>query len=61
MRPLTPNEVEQFLDSTRDDPLYALWILLVTTGMRIGEATGLRWADLIWRQERCTFRTPSSG
>lgn len=46
MRPLTPNEVEQFLDSTRDDPLYALWILLVTTGMRIGEATGLRWTDL---------------
>lgn len=46
MRPLTSDEVEQFLQSTRDDSLYALWILLVTTGMRIGEATGLRSADL---------------
>lgn len=46
MRPLTPEEVEVFLESTRDDPLHALWLLLVTTGMRIGEATGLNWADL---------------
>lgn len=46
MRPLTPDEVEIFLESTRDDQLHALWLLLVTTGMRIGEATGLNWTDL---------------
>jgi integrase len=46
MRPLTPEEVELFLQSTTDDPLHALWVLLVTTGMRVGEATALRWTDL---------------
>jgi integrase len=46
MRPLTPAEVELFLDSTKDDRLHALWVLLVTTGMRVGEATGLSWPDI---------------
>ena len=46
MRPLTPDEVEIFLESTRDDQLHALWVFLVTTGMRVGEATGLRPADV---------------
>jgi len=46
MRPLTPEEVELFLESTRDDRLHALWVLLVTTGMRVGEATGLHWPDV---------------
>ena len=37
-----------FLDSSRsaDDRLHALWVLLATTGMRRGEALGLRWADV---------------
>jgi integrase len=43
---LTPDEVAQLLSSTRDHRLYALWHVLVTTGMRKGEALGLRWADL---------------
>jgi integrase len=40
--------VRAFLDSSRaeGDRLYALWVLLATTGMRRGEALGLRWADL---------------
>jgi integrase len=46
MRPLTPDEVEILLQSSQNDPLYALWVVLVTTGMRIGEACALRWADL---------------
>jgi len=46
MRPLTPEEVETFLESTRTDRLHALWVLLVTTGLRIGEATGLHWQDV---------------
>ena len=29
-----------------DDRLHALWVLLATTGMRRGEALGLRWSDL---------------
>mgnify|MGYP000250479309 CR=1 FL=1 len=29
-----------------DDRLHALWVLLATTGMRRGEALGLRWSDV---------------
>lgn len=29
-----------------DDRLYALWFLFLTTGMRRGEAVGLRWTDV---------------
>lgn len=32
--------------SRADDRLHALWVLLATTGMRRGEALGLRWSDL---------------
>jgi integrase len=46
MRPLTPEEVDVFLQSTRADRLHALWVVLVTTGLRIGEATGLHWDDI---------------
>jgi integrase len=46
MRPLKAEEVEIFLESTRTDRLHALWALLVTTGLRIGEATGLHWQDV---------------
>ncbi len=37
-----------YLDASRaaDDRHHALWVLLATTGMRRGEALGLRWADV---------------
>lgn len=41
----TPQQVGQFLRHVADDRLYALWLLLATTGMRRGEAMGLRWVD----------------
>ncbi|MGH2786438.1 MAG: tyrosine-type recombinase/integrase [Actinomycetota bacterium] len=37
------DELRRFLDVARDDHLYALWFLLATTGLRRGEALGLRW------------------
>lgn len=40
------DELKRFLDSVQDDKLYPLWLLLATTGMRRGEALGLRWCDL---------------
>lgn len=39
-------ELRTFLGAVRDDRLYALWLLLATTGLRRGEALGLRWIDL---------------
>ena len=40
--------LRRFLDASRvaEDRLHGLWVLLATTGMRRGEALGLRWADL---------------
>ena len=37
-----------FLAESResDDRLHALWVLLATTGMRRGEALGIRWSDV---------------
>lgn len=32
--------------AARNDRLHALWVLLATTGMRRGEALGLRWSDV---------------
>jgi integrase len=42
----TAEELRQFLESVRDDRLYAAWRLAALTGMRRGEVLGLRWADL---------------
>jgi integrase len=40
--------LRHFLGESRaaDDRLYGLWVLLATTGMRRGEALGLRWSDV---------------
>jgi len=42
----TAAELRCFLDSVRDERLYPLWLLYATTGLRRGEALGLRWRDL---------------
>jgi integrase len=42
----SPGQLRQFLASVREDRLYAVWLLLATTGMRRGEALGLRWSDV---------------
>jgi integrase len=38
--------ISRFLAETRDDRIYPVWLLLATTGMRRGEALGLRWSDI---------------
>jgi integrase len=39
-------EAAKFLAATAGDRLHALWALLLDTGMRRGEACGLRWTDI---------------
>ena len=39
-------QVQRFLQAAADDRLHALWALLVTTGLRRGEALALRWDDV---------------
>jgi integrase len=46
MQALTPAEATRFLDAAKANRWHALWVLLVTTGLRPGEALGLKWDDL---------------
>jgi integrase len=39
----TPEEARRFLHANADDRLAALWVLMLATGLRRGEALGLRW------------------
>jgi len=49
-------ELRGFLESLADDRYYAAWVLLSTTGMRRGEALGLRWSDLDFDARRASIR-----
>ena len=42
----TADTLRTFLEATRDDELSPLWALIATTGLRRGEALGLRWSDI---------------
>ncbi len=61
-RALTIDETRSLSDASADDRLNALWIFLLTSGARPGEATALSWTDLdldaghvrIWRSWRGT-------
>lgn len=46
VRPLTGPQIEQLRQAARGDRLEALWLLLLTTGLREGEAFGVRWSDV---------------
>ena len=39
-------ELDAFLASVEGDRLAALWRVLATTGLRRGEALGLKWSDV---------------
>jgi len=43
---LSQEQLEKFIESTQDHPLYALWVTAITTGMRKAELLGLRWSDV---------------
>jgi len=42
----TPEQLHRFLDLAADSPLYVLWLFYAFTGVRRGEALGLRWEDV---------------
>ncbi|MFH8732603.1 site-specific integrase [Streptomyces sp. NPDC017964] len=46
VRPLDGAEARLLLKTARAHRLYALWLLLVSTGLRRGEALGLTWSDV---------------
>ena len=64
MRALSHGEVRAFLKEAESDVWYALWVLLVTTGLRPGEALGLKWEDLDGNKlsvRRALVRIPGQG
>jgi integrase len=46
LRTWSAEQLAAFLNSQHDDRLYALWHTLAMTGLRRGEALGLRWEDV---------------
>ncbi|MFF2129482.1 tyrosine-type recombinase/integrase [Streptomyces olivochromogenes] len=46
VRPLDAAEARLMLKTARSQRLYALWLLLVSTGLRRGEALALTWSDV---------------
>lgn len=43
---LTPDQMDSLLKASEASGLRVLWMLLLTTGLRPGEALALRWSDL---------------
>jgi len=56
MKTWTAEQLKAFLDSVRDDRLAALWHTIAMTGMRRGEALGLRWSDIDLENARLSVR-----
>ena len=56
MRTLTEEEVRRLLAVTAGTRHHSLWIFLVTTGVRLGEALALKWADIDLVEGRATIR-----
>ncbi len=42
----TPDELRAFLGAVTEHPMYGLWQVLAYTGVRRGEALGLKWEDI---------------
>jgi len=49
-------QLRTFLESVREDRLYALWLTYATTGARRGELLGLSWDDIDLEAARLTIR-----
>jgi integrase len=72
IQPLDAQQMKALLRAAQDTDLYALWVLMATTGVRVGEALGLRWEDLdldartlrvnrtVYRGQSCLPRTDVS-
>ena len=56
MRVWSQEEVQRYLQAVVDDRLYALWTVLLATGLRRGEALGLRWEDVDLERRRLSIQ-----
>lgn len=56
IKPLTFEEVKKFLNSNKDDPYYAGFLLAIYSGVRLGELLGLRWEDIDFSSPKISVR-----
>jgi len=56
IQPLSPLQARQLVAAAREDPRGALWTVLLGTGLRLGEALGLRRADVDLEEGRISVR-----
>lgn len=56
IKTLSVSEVQRLFETTKLDRKHALWVVLATTGLRLGEALGLTWDDVDFKQGKLTVR-----
>ena len=56
MKTWTKEQLRAFLEALAEDRLCALWHTIAMTGMRRGEALGLRWSDVDLENSRLSVR-----
>ena len=56
MRTWTKEQVKAFLEAMKDERLSPLWHTIALTGMRRGEAIGLKWSDVDLENARLSVR-----
>ena len=55
-RVLTPEEARAFVSALAQDEYAMLWLLLLSTGLRLGEALGLEWRDVDFQRATLSVR-----
>lgn len=55
-RAMSREEATAFLEAAREDRYYPLWAVLLTGGLRPGEAFGLKWGDVDLEEGRIHIR-----
>ena len=55
-RSMTLDQARSFLDANQGDRLWSLWVVMITTGLRPGEALGLPWDAVDFQAGRLTVR-----
>lgn len=53
---LSPEEAQRFLEVAEGDRFYALYVLAITGGLRLGELLGLTWEDIDLDRSTLTVR-----
>lgn len=56
MSTLTSEQLQVLFESSHGQSLHAVWVLLATTGIREGEALGLKWPDIDFEKATLVVR-----